>query len=206
MDSIKDFLAKKIGEKHLIPKIFEMKRLMEYADFIVSWDNDWRSISMVAHSVGFVREYKDKLMWDIMGWNKDLSIEVIREFKDRIVWKEYHYSENLTNDFMIEFKDYVDWKYILFHLRISEEIIKIIPENILADSWYNISRFQTLSEEFMREYSDKINWTEISARQRLSEEFIREFEDRFYWDDIFRHQNISVGFALEFQEHNYYNN
>ena len=45
-------------------------------------------------------------------------------------------------------------------------------------NWYNISRNQTLSENFIREFADKVNWYSISKYQILSESFIREFADR----------------------------
>ena len=36
-----------------------------------------------------------------------------------------------------------------------------------------ISIYQTLSENFIRDFQDKVNWEWISSQQKLSENFIR---------------------------------
>ena len=58
-------------------------------------------------------------------------------------------------------------------------------------NWSNISRHKKLSEEFIREFQDKINWYFISSRyQKLSEEFIREFQSSIYWGSISNYQKL----------------
>ena len=44
--------------------------------------------------------------------------------------------------------------------------------------WENISFYQTLSEDFIREFKDKVDWQSISMYQILSEDFIKEFQDK----------------------------
>ena len=66
--------------------------------------------------------------------------------------------------------------------------------------WCDISRNQKLSEEFMREFKEKINWCIISYNQSLSEDFIREFKDEVNWDEISIHQKLSDEFVEEFKE------
>jgi hypothetical protein len=41
--------------------------------------------------------------------------------------------------------------------------------------WVYISRYQNLSEEFIKKFADKVDWWLVSDIQILSEEFIREF-------------------------------
>jgi hypothetical protein len=43
-------------------------------------------------------------------------------------------------------------------------------------NWIYISYFQKLSEDFIREFKDKVSWDHISASQKLSEDFIRKFK------------------------------
>ena len=43
--------------------------------------------------------------------------------------------------------------------------------------WGLISFCHTLSEDFIREFKDKVDWKCISIRQTLSEELIREFKE-----------------------------
>ena len=45
---------------------------------------------------------------------------------------------------------------------------------------------------------DYIDWLMISRCQRLSEDFIREFQDKVSWDDIFENQKLSFLFKKEF--------
>ena len=44
--------------------------------------------------------------------------------------------------------------------------------------WYESSKCQKLSEDFIREFQDNVNWYRISKHQKLSNEFIEEFKDR----------------------------
>ena len=44
--------------------------------------------------------------------------------------------------------------------------------------WKCICKYRELSEDFIREYRNRVNWVYISLCQKLSEEFIMEFIDR----------------------------
>jgi hypothetical protein len=55
-----------------------------------------------------------------------------------------------------------------------------------------------LSEDFIREFKDRVNWEKISAHQNLSEDFIREFEYRVSWGKISAHQKLSPAFMHYF--------
>jgi hypothetical protein len=46
-----------------------------------------------------------------------------------------------------------------------------LPKEILGD-WKKISKFQKLSENFMRDNHDIVDWKKISQYQELSESFI----------------------------------
>jgi len=55
--------------------------------------------------------------------------------------------------------------------------------NIEVEYWNQISANQILSEDFIREFQDKINCDkvnciDISMYQTLSEDFIREFQNK----------------------------
>ena len=67
-------------------------------------------------------------------------------------------------------------------------------------NWTYISGCQRLSEEFIREFKDKVNWTYISGCQRLSEGFIREFKNWVNWYSISRYQRLSKEFIAEFKD------
>jgi hypothetical protein len=85
---------------------------------------------------------------------------------------------------------------------ISENELKnIIKNNKLSkDNWYDISVYQKLSEEFIKEFQDKVGWIYISKHQKLSEEFIKKFQDKVDWDYISVYQKLSEKFIKEFQD------
>ena len=70
---------------------------------------------------------------------------------------------------------------------------------ITKNQWQDISQYQKLSEDFIREYQDKVDWDCISKYQKLSESFIREFQDKMNWTCISNHQKLSESFIREFQ-------
>jgi len=42
--------------------------------------------------------------------------------------------------------------------------------------------YQTLSEDFIREFKDRVSWYWISEHQILSEDFIKKFKDKVEWE------------------------
>ena len=52
---------------------------------------------------------------------------------------------------------------------------------ITEEQWEVISNSQKLSEDFIREFQDKVDWGAISIYPNLSEDFIREFQNKVRW-------------------------
>jgi len=90
-----------------------------------------------------------------------------------------------------------NWAYISYSYKLSEEFIREFKDKVC---WYDISGYQKLSEDFIREFKDKVNWHNISAYQKLSEDFIREFKDKVNWHNISESQNLSEDFINEFKD------
>ena len=61
-------------------------------------------------------------------------------------------------------------------IKITLQEIENIRKNPKSVNWNCISRYQKLSEEFIREFKDSVNWYNISKYQKLSEEFIVLFK------------------------------
>ena len=91
----------------------------------------------------------------------------------------------------------VNWCLISCYQRLSENFIKEFKDKV---DWDNISAYQHLSEDFIREFKDNVSWYRISSCHRLSEEFIREFKDRVYWGCISQYQRLSKEFIEEFKD------
>jgi hypothetical protein len=66
--------------------------------------------------------------------------------------------------------------------------------------WEYISVHRHLSHEFIRKFQDKVSWINISCRQNLSEEFIREFQDKVDWMYISLYQKLTESFIREFKD------
>ena len=60
-----------------------------------------------------------------------------------------------------------------------------------------------ISEDFIREFADRVDWELIYEYQSLSGEFIREFANRVDWNE-FERQKLNRDFIQEFQRL-YYN-
>ena len=94
------------------------------------------------------------------------------------------------------------WSYISRYQKLSEDFIREFKDKV---DWCWISIYQKLSENFIREFKDCVNWCCISARQKLSEDFIREFQDKVDWLWISISQKLSNEFIEEFKDKLYLN-
>ena len=70
---------------------------------------------------------------------------------------------------------------------------------IKKEQWVDISKYQKLSESFIREFQDKVDWYWTSKSQKLSESFIREFQDKVDWYWVSKYQKLSEDFIREFE-------
>ena len=78
------------------------------------------------------------------------------------------------------------------------EANKILGTNY--QSWLSLSTHKGLTEDFIREFADRVDWEWISQYQHLSEGFIREFADRVYWYWISKYKHLSEDFIREFAD------
>lgn len=92
-----------------------------------------------------------------------------------------------------------DWDCIIYYKNseLTEDFIREFKDKV---DWHNISKCQTLSEDFIREFQNKVEWKNISFNQKLSEDFIREFKDKVDWKWISCKQKLSEDFVKEFQD------
>ena len=96
---------------------------------------------------------------------------------------------------------YQDWESVSKHKGLTEDFIREFADKV---RWYWISIYQHLSENFIREFKDNVDWDWISKYQHLSEDFIREFKGRVYWNYISENQHLSEAFIREFKDDVYW--
>ena len=93
--------------------------------------------------------------------------------------------------------NYQSWLSLSTHKGLTEDFIREFKDKV---DWYNISKYQYLSEDFIREFFDRVDWDYISTYQHLSEDFIRKFAKMVNWNSISIHQNLSENFIREFKD------
>ncbi len=141
---------------------------------------------------------------------KYIKTEIIRWLtKEEILFM----LNNTTFEKSIEYKNYtacilyknlclinnldIDWKNVSYEQKLSEDFIREFQDKVY---WWNISEKQKLSESFIIEFQDKLHWGNISVSQKLSDNFIREFQDKVDWGFISARQKLSDNFIREFQD------
>ena len=93
--------------------------------------------------------------------------------------------------------NYGGWRELSEHQFLSEDFIREFKDKV---NWGCISHYQHLSEDFIREFKDEVTWGWVLISQRLSEDFIREFADRVTWVYLSMHQQLSEDFIREFKD------
>ena len=88
-----------------------------------------------------------------------------------------------------------NWSNVLRYAKLSEDFIKEFADKV---NWFCVSRYQHLSESFIREFTDRVDWDYISEYQRLSEDFIREYANWVNWNCISTYQHLGESFIREY--------
>lgn len=173
MKQLKNIKKKLEWEKYYNPK-FNWHNELFYMNFIFSEE--------------FIDEFKDKIDWDQLSIFHIFSEKQLIKYKDKVDWyvaiTVQKINENVIRECLIDLD--VSYKRSVFQSifefnKLSEAFIEeLINLNYKEDfvDWYYISRYQTLSENFIRKYKDKVNWKYILLNQKLSEEFKNEFKDK----------------------------
>lgn len=135
-----------------------------------------------------------------MSEYENITEEFIRQNLYQLDWLEISKNTNrLSDEFLIEFQDKLNWKYLTCKSDYSEKLVRCG----ISNGWPLDLVFCDInvSEDFIREYENKLDpssWIGISRNQCLSEEFIREFQDKVYWKFIREKQKLSDEFLDEF--------
>lgn len=172
-------------------------------DIIIDDNTNWENISRdYKLSEDFMREFQDKLDWFTASSCQILSEDLMRELIEKNVYLNWRFisthNQQLSEDFMREFQDKFNWINVLLTRLLTEDLIKEIFKN-KTKPWIRISKYQILSENFIKEFKDKVVWKHISACQSLSESFIEEFKDYVDWKNIANHQYLSKEFREKYE-------
>ena len=90
---------------------------------------DWNYISsgIIQISEDFMREFQDKLDWDIISTYQELTIEFVEEFQDKINFNNYaEYNQYISEDIVRKFIDRINLDCLLNSYYVSENIKNLI--------------------------------------------------------------------------------
>ncbi len=95
---------------------------------------------------------------------------------------------------------------ILKKYKVSKEFLRhYIDIRYIAGPDWNPVHLQKLSEQFMRDFKDRLEWMWVCIHQNLTESFMREMKDYVKWSYAAENQKMSPDFILEFSHRlNYY--
>jgi hypothetical protein len=91
--------------------------------------------------------------------------------------------------------DYSDLVHCVFPLSVLEKYAEK-----LEGHWWRVSKYQRLTEDFIRKFADKLNWDFVSQYQVLSDDFMREFQESINWNIISQHKTLSEKFMVDFKD------
>lgn len=103
--------------------------------------------------------------------------KICKEIKDLVGESFYLKEFRWTSDSKI------DWELLFKFHEFSEDFIRSHQDqyNKSPGVWSCISRYQPLSLEFMKEFSEYLNWIDISCCQCLSKKSMEKLEDKLNW-------------------------
>lgn len=129
------------------------------------------------------------------------------KFED-IDWACIYMYEDLTDEFIEKthlcLHQYLDfdtnsekWSFVFEHNDVSEALLRKYCSEFDQEVWNVVSALQSLSEDFMCEFKDKLNWGEVSQNQQFSEGFAIRFKLLLEWDVVICRRLFPFDFILQ---------
>lgn len=123
---------------------------------------------------------------------------------ETIVWKEPRVPNGvLTDDFVMRFDRYVNWELLSQHYGTHAplDMLRTYQHRFV---WKILLQYRLFTGSFLEEMSPNFDsdcWVVLSKYQRLSENFIRNHSYNVDWDLIAKYQDVSGEFMVEFNLH-----
>lgn len=123
------------------------------------------------------------------------------ESKWSINWSLISRKEMILNDvFISKFHHKLDWFDLCKYQKLSEEFIDKYADKV---NWPNITKYQVLSEPFIESHLDKLELNFICTYQKLSDDFLAKF-DKIDWKHVSRHKAMSLDFIKKYKDKLYF--
>jgi len=133
-------------------------------------------------------------------------LQLAHKYPEKIKWDEIHLNSNLTEEFIEKHLDKIDPCFI-YTSRISLEFIlkhqahPRLREHIWNYIWknYNILCKNDSAMEFIQKHIKKVNWKELSNNQNITEKFIKKhFNEKWDFASLCYHTQLSIDFIIKF--------
>lgn len=134
------------------------------------------------------------ISWGYIIATEKLPVHILQKLLDKDIYQnEIVQYQTLSERFITRNLPKLSIDTLYRHQRLSEQFMEWhIATNPAVIPWKKVSRYQILSERFMRKHSADLNWEAISSRQLFSEEFAIDFQAELDWESVcnygaFRH-------------------
>lgn len=125
----------------------------------------------------------------------ELNWEDIVKISKHVDWNSFSKNPNLTEADLELCYPFLKWNLVTIYNR--NFTLDFIRNHLTAfhKSWDEISRYVTLDEYFMREFSNLLNWKIVSRYQVMSSDFIIKNRSRVDWNNVEKYQNVPADFV-----------
>ncbi len=122
--------------------------------------------------------------------------EIVEQFSKKQI-EEIFETKFITQAFICDFGHMINKRVLFYYQRLSDTFLRNHGPWNPAD-WYEISRFQNLSESFIIEFKDHVHWRCIWVYQTLSEAFIVKHAKKEDWFFIGQNKNLQRDFLNKY--------
>lgn len=142
--------------------------------------------------------------WGSISSETGLSEEFMREHKDKLIWNLIAQFQTLSETFLIEMEGYVEWFHTSAFQPLTPSLIDRYSDCI---AWDLLSQNKHLTTELMIQYKDDLNWNRIYFHHPEKFKKIKDIvgaENRIDWDrfhiDAYHKGKMDNTFLLQYKE------
>ena len=160
---------------------------------------DWERVSFSLYRLSFILKMKDYVRWTtVCIQRKDISEEIIREHLDTINLKYVTY--NLSTYFIREFALKLNWEHLLHNRQFTNSELNEFKDYYYDSQscWYNIARYQKLSDTFILANYEKMY--NLERYQKISEDTVLQNKDKFDIGKLIYYNDYSKEFVSLFSK------
>lgn len=177
-------------------------------------DLDWDDVTEEQFlTLELIEKFSDKVNWKTLPLNMKTQYlfndAFVEFFKDKIVWDNIGYMDGVSLDCILRHKDRLNesaWKSVLMFKRIESDKLEIVIgacKGVVEqkDAWHLISTDQILTREFIDKHADHLDWDSVSSSQHLDWELINKYHDRISLYQLSRNDCITKELVEKIEQH-----